>query len=118
MKPFSTFIFILFLTAAIAKFTVPGSEKLNKIATQKETETSLKIKTVYTPGLLFSMGYLYYNNPKPLNNGITKRLVGTTDSITGKVIYSVDTTDRQPLIIQVPGKTEKYLGLFGTYWKL
>ncbi len=108
---------VLFIALAIAKFTVPGSEKLKTLGAEKEAGTTYKVTTMYSPGSIFSMGYVYYNRLPQQENG-RERLVGHTDPISGKIIYTKDTGKSILSTLLIPEKTEKYLGLFGTYWKL
>jgi hypothetical protein len=117
MKSFSSVIVFLFIAAAVAKFTVPGAEKLKKLAAEKQSGDSLKITSMHAPGLVYSLGYLYYSKPRSTASNFS-RLVGSTDPVSGKQTYQKDTTQRTAFTVLVPVKTERYLGLFGTYWKL
>jgi hypothetical protein len=91
MKSFTIFLLIAFIAALI---TIPSHEKFNKYLAKKGKNTGTCLGgTRHESFNVFSLDYVDYCEASTLNNntniGINKKL-----------------------------RTDKYLGIFGTFWKL
>jgi hypothetical protein len=95
MKSFSFFLLLVFIAALI---TEPGHEKFNKYLAKngKNTGTCLG-GTRHQSYKVFSLDYVDYCEVISINSSNS---INTNIGINKKI------------------KTDKYLGLFGTFWKL
>lgn len=109
MRFFSGFIFVLIIASIIAAFTAPGDEKFKKFIDNRNIDTTStaiigKSKPVkFFSVRLFSFHYVDYfekhEEPKPVA-GLGKR----------RMFKKLRTLH--------PIRSERYLGLYGKFWKL